>query len=60
MLTGRIEAASLARESDSSSITSDDVRSWYAKTGNGTPTLRAHCYGLLRTIMGIGIELGSK
>jgi integrase len=33
------------------SITSDDVRTWHAKMGNGTPTLRAHAYGLLRTIM---------
>jgi integrase len=41
-----------------SSITSDDVRSWYAKTGNGTPTLRAHCYGLLRTIMGTAVSDG--
>ncbi|WP_406817537.1 tyrosine recombinase XerC [Mycobacterium sp. M23085] len=32
-------------------ITADDVRSWYAKTAKGTPTLRAHCYSLLRTIM---------
>lgn len=34
-----------------SSITSDDVRAWHAKMGAKTPTLRAHCYGLLRTIM---------
>ena len=34
------------------SITADDVRRWYAKIGKDTPTLRAHCYGLLRTIMG--------
>lgn len=34
------------------SITIDDVRDWHAAmTKNGTPTLRAHCYGLLRTIM---------
>jgi integrase len=34
------------------SITSDDVRAWHAKMGtNKTPTLRAHAYGLLRTIM---------
>jgi integrase len=33
------------------SITSDDVRAWHAKIDKGTPTLRAHCYGLLRTIM---------
>jgi integrase len=34
-----------------SSITSDDVRAWHARWGAKTPTLRAHCYGLLRTIM---------
>jgi integrase len=33
------------------SITSDDVRRWYAKMGTTTPTLRAHCYGLLRSVM---------
>ena len=34
------------------SITADDVRAWHAKLGkDGTPTLRAHSYGLLRTIM---------
>jgi len=27
------------------------VRRWYAGFGTGTPTLRAHCYGLLRTIL---------
>jgi integrase len=34
-----------------SSITSDDVRTWHATFGTKTPTMRAHCYGLLRTIM---------
>lgn len=34
------------------SITADDVRAWHAKMGGKTPTLRAHAYGLLRTIMG--------
>src|SRR5829696_886966 len=29
------------------SITSDDVRKWHATMGTKTPTLRAHCYGLL-------------
>jgi integrase len=34
------------------SITVDDVRDWHAKLGQRkTPTLRAHCYGLLRTVM---------
>jgi len=33
------------------SITGDDVRGWYQRLDATTPTLRAHCYGLLRTIM---------
>lgn len=33
------------------SITADDVRVWHAKLDKSTPTLRAHAYGLLRTIM---------
>jgi integrase len=33
------------------SITADDVRRWHAGMGTKTPTLRAHCYGLLRTIL---------
>lgn len=32
-------------------ITPDAVRSWHALTGTATPTLRAHSYGLLRTIL---------
>jgi integrase len=40
------------------SITSDDVRAWHAKFGTQTPTLRAHCYGLLRTIMGTAASDG--
>jgi integrase len=40
------------------SITSDDVRAWHAKFGTKTPTLRAHCYGLLRTIMGTAASDG--
>lgn len=39
-------------------ITADDVRAWHAKLGNKTPTLRAHCYGLLRTIMGTALSDG--
>lgn len=39
-------------------ITADDVRAWHAKMGNKTPTLRAHCYGLLRTIMGTALSDG--
>lgn len=34
------------------SIKADDVRKWHAKKSAETPTLRAHCYGLLRTIIG--------
>ncbi|MBB2990245.1 integrase [Mycolicibacterium iranicum] len=33
------------------SITVDDVRGWYATFATGTPTLRSHTYGLLRTIL---------
>jgi integrase len=41
------------------SITPDDVRAWHAKLGNdGTPTMRAHAYGLLRTIMGTAASDG--
>lgn len=40
------------------SITADDVRNWHAKLGNKTPTLRAHAYGLLRTIMGTALSDG--
>ncbi|MDX1883054.1 site-specific integrase [Mycolicibacterium sp. 120270] len=41
------------------SITADDVRAWHADLGkHNTPTLRAHCYGLLRTIMGTALSDG--
>ena len=40
------------------SITADDVRSWYAGLDRSKPTLRAHCYGLLRTIMGTAVADG--
>lgn len=33
------------------SITADDVRDWYAATLPDKPTMRAHTYGLLRTVM---------
>ena len=33
------------------SITRDDVEVWYDELNADTPTLRAHCYGLLKTIM---------
>jgi integrase len=32
-------------------ITPDDVRRWHALMGTGKPTLRAHAYALMRTIM---------
>jgi integrase len=40
------------------SITSDDVRSWHAKFGTKTPTIRSHAYGLLRTILGTALSDG--
>ena len=40
------------------SITADDIRAWHAKTGKDTPTIRAHAYGLLRTIMGTAVTDG--
>jgi integrase len=40
------------------SITSDDVRTWHASFGAETPTMRAHAYGLLRTIMGTAASDG--
>jgi integrase len=33
-------------------ITPDSVRTWHALFGTATPTLRAHAYGLMRTILG--------
>lgn len=41
-----------------SSITADDVRAWHAKFGTKTPTIRSHCYGLLRTILGTAASDG--
>lgn len=40
------------------SIAADDVRSWHARFGAETPTQRAHCYGLLRTIMSTAVSDG--
>jgi integrase len=40
------------------SVTADDVRGWYAHLDRDTPTLRAHCYGLLRTILGTAVTDG--
>lgn len=39
-------------------ITPDAIREWHASFGNGTPTLRSHCYGLLRTILATAVEDG--
>ncbi len=33
-------------------ITPGSVRTWHALSGTATPTLRAHAYGLMRTILG--------
>jgi integrase len=33
-------------------ITPESVRAWHALTGTATPTLRAHAYGLMRTVLG--------
>jgi integrase len=38
------------------SITPDTVRAWHADQGTRTPTLRAHAYGLLRTILGQAVR----
>lgn len=38
------------------SITSEMVRDWYAGLDKTRPTLRAHAYGLLRTILGTAVE----
>lgn len=40
------------------SITADDIREWHTKMGNKAPTLRAHAYGLMRTIMGNALSDG--
>ena len=37
-------------------ITPAAVRQWHAGLGSRTPTLRAHAYGLLRTIMGTALD----
>jgi integrase len=39
-------------------ITPVVIRSWHAEMGSGTPTLRAHAYGLLRTILGSAVHDG--
>jgi integrase len=37
-------------------ITPAAVRQWHAGLGSRTPTLRAHAYGLLRTILGTALD----
>ena len=37
-------------------ITPDAIRNWFASFGENTPTLRSHCYGLLRTILATAVE----
>jgi integrase len=36
-------------------ITPTMVREWHTRLGSGTPTLRAHAYGLLRMILGAAV-----
>ncbi|KGN39844.1 tyrosine-type recombinase/integrase [Knoellia aerolata] len=36
-------------------ITSESVREWYSNLDRSKPTLRAHAYGLLRTILGTAV-----
>jgi integrase len=38
------------------SITSETVRDWYADLDRTRPTLRAHAYALLRTVLGTAVE----
>jgi integrase len=39
-------------------ITPVTIRSWHAERGSKTPTMRAHAYGLLRTILGSAVHDG--
>jgi integrase len=39
-----------------SQITPDMVRAWHADMGEDVPTLRAHCYGLLRSILATAVH----
>jgi integrase len=57
LLDGHILPSRLARL-PIKDITADDVRDWYAGLDRTRPTLRAHCYGLLRTIMGTAVTDG--
>lgn len=38
------------------SIDAEDVATWHHQLGDSTPTLRAHSYGLLRTILGSALQ----
>jgi len=40
------------------SITADDVRAWYGTLDPARKTLRSHCYGLVRTILGDAVRDG--
>jgi hypothetical protein len=58
LLTAHILPTRLARR-PIARITADDIRDWYyTKLDRSTPTMRAHCYGLLRTIMGTAVTDG--
>ena len=37
-------------------ITPDLVRTWHSEMGDDAPTLRAHCYGLLRSILATAVQ----
>ncbi|ROR53272.1 integrase [Luteococcus japonicus] len=37
-------------------ISSEAVKDWHAGMGRARPTLRSHCYGLLRTILGCAVD----
>jgi integrase len=39
-------------------LTPVTIRAWHAELGTKTPTLRAHAYGLLRTILGSAVHDG--
>jgi integrase len=45
-------------EQNLSAITPTDVRAWHAGMDRTTPTLRAHAYALLRTLMGTALADG--
>jgi len=57
LLDGLILPTSLAKM-ELGAITADDVRAWYAKLDRTKPTLRAHVYSLLRTILNTAVTDG--